>query len=151
MQAIDKALKDLASQESPNYGATARKYGIDRTTLSRRHRGLARSRAVNVANTKSLLTPQQEKELVDYINKLSVFGLPPVISMIRNFTFDISKKTPGKNWPTRFISKYSSKLDSGFLIGFDLSRKKADSPEVYRRYFKLVYGLISLTFHAYNI
>ena len=121
MQAIDKALKDLASQESPNYGATARKYGIDRTTLSRRHRGLARSRAVNVANTKSLLTPQQEKELVDYINKLSVFGLPPVVSMIRNFAFDISKKTPGKNWPTRFISKYSLKLNFGFLKGFNLS------------------------------
>ena len=43
MQAIDKALKDLASQESPNYGTTARKYNINRTTLSRRHRGLARS------------------------------------------------------------------------------------------------------------
>ena len=112
---------------------------------------MARSRAVNVANTKSLLTPQQEKELVDYINKLSVFGLPPVVLMIRNFAFNISKKTPGKNWPTRFISKYSSKLDSGFLKGFDLSRKKADSLEAYRRYFKLVCGLISLTFHAYNI
>ena len=82
MQAIDKALKDLASQESPNYGATARKYSIDRTTLLRRHRGLARSWAVNIANTKSLLTPQQEKELVDYINKLSVFGLPPVVLII---------------------------------------------------------------------
>ena len=43
MQAIDKALKDLASQESPNYGATVKKYSIDRTTLSKRHRGLARS------------------------------------------------------------------------------------------------------------
>ena len=57
MQAIDKALKDLASQESPNYGATAKKYGIDRTTLLRRHRGLAHSWAVNIVNTKSLLTP----------------------------------------------------------------------------------------------
>ena len=57
MQAINKALKDLASQESPNYGATARKYNIDRTTLLRRYRGLARSWAVNIANTKSLLTP----------------------------------------------------------------------------------------------
>ena len=151
MQAIDKALKDLASQESPNYGATARKYGINRTTLSRRHRGLARSWAVNVANTKSLLTPQQEKELVDYINKLSVFGLPSVVSMIRNFAFNISKKTPGKNWPTRFISKYSLKLDSDFLKGFNLNQKKANFLEVYRRYFKLVYGLISLTFHTYNI
>ena len=56
MQAINKALKDLALQESPNYGTTARKYGIDRTTLLRRHRGLACSRAVNMANTKSLLT-----------------------------------------------------------------------------------------------
>ena len=33
MQAIDKALKDLASQESPNYGATVRKYGIDRCLI----------------------------------------------------------------------------------------------------------------------
>ena len=82
MQAIDKALKDLASQECPNYGTSVRKYGIDRTTLSRRHRGLARSRAVNVANTKSLLTPQQEKELVNYINKLLVFRLPPVVLII---------------------------------------------------------------------
>ena len=57
IQAIDKALKDLASQESPNYSATVRKYGIDRTTLLRRHRGLVRSQAVNVVNTKSLLTP----------------------------------------------------------------------------------------------
>ena len=57
MQAINKALKDLASQKSPNYSATVRKYSIDRTTLLRRHRGLARSWVVNVANTKSLLTP----------------------------------------------------------------------------------------------
>ena len=57
MQAIDKALKDLASQESPNYGATVRKYGINRTTLLRRHRGLVRSWVVNMVNTKSLLTP----------------------------------------------------------------------------------------------
>ena len=35
MQAIDKALKDLASQESPNYGATVRKYSINYTTLLR--------------------------------------------------------------------------------------------------------------------
>ena len=97
MQAIDKVLKDLASQESPNYGATVRKYGIDCTTLSRRHRGLAYSWAVNIANIKSLLTPQQEKELVDYINKLSVFGLPSVVSIIWNFAFNISKKIPGKN------------------------------------------------------
>ena len=43
MQAIDKALKDLASQESPNYGAIIKKYSINHTTLLRWYRGLARS------------------------------------------------------------------------------------------------------------
>ena len=57
MQAIDKVLKDLASQESPNYGAPVRKYSIDRTTLLRWYRGLAHSWVINVVNIKSLLTP----------------------------------------------------------------------------------------------
>ena len=57
MQAINKALKDLASQESPNYSTTLRKYGINYTTLLRQYRGLACSWVVNIANTKSLLTP----------------------------------------------------------------------------------------------
>ena len=57
MQAIDKALKDLALQESPNYGTTVRKYGIDHTTLLRRYRGLVYSQVVNIANIKSLFTP----------------------------------------------------------------------------------------------
>ena len=121
MQAIDKALKDLASQESPNYSTTARKHSIYRTTLLRRYRCLARSRAINIVNIKSLLTPQQEKELVNYINKLLVFRLPPVILIIWNFAFNIPKKMPGKNQPTYFISKYSLKLDFNFLKGFNLS------------------------------
>ena len=57
MQAINKALKDLALQESPNYGTTVRKYGIDHTTLLRRYRGLVYSQVVNIANIKSLFTP----------------------------------------------------------------------------------------------
>ena len=39
MQAINKALKDLALQESPNYSTTVRKYGINCTTLLRQYRG----------------------------------------------------------------------------------------------------------------
>jgi hypothetical protein len=150
MRPIDKALNDLASQDKPNYAATADKYGVHRSTLSRRHRKITTSREIATANFKSLLTPQQEKELVEYINKLSVFGLPPVISMVRNFAYDICKKMPGKNWPTRFIEKHRAILDSGFLKGFDLSRKKADSPEAYRRYFNLVCVLIYNTSYAEN-
>jgi hypothetical protein len=40
MAAIDKALADLDLQEYPNYSGTAKKYDVDRMTLSRRHRGV---------------------------------------------------------------------------------------------------------------
>ncbi|PVH90299.1 hypothetical protein DM02DRAFT_470792, partial [Periconia macrospinosa] len=76
MRPIDKALNDLASQDKPDYASIADKYGVHRSTLSRRHRKITTSREIATANFKSLLTPQQEKELVEYINKLSVFGLP---------------------------------------------------------------------------
>ena len=40
MAAIDKALADLDLQEHPNYSETVKKYGVDRTTLSRRHKNV---------------------------------------------------------------------------------------------------------------
>ena len=36
---IAEAIADLKSQDRPNIAATARKYQLDRTTLSRRFRG----------------------------------------------------------------------------------------------------------------
>jgi len=39
MSPIDAAISDLASQDAPNIAATAKKYGINRSTLSRRWRG----------------------------------------------------------------------------------------------------------------
>jgi len=40
MSPIEDALEALKSQKSPNYTTTARLFVIDRTTLSRRHRGI---------------------------------------------------------------------------------------------------------------
>ncbi len=39
MASIEAALADLALQDSSNYTATAKKFNINRSTLSRRHRG----------------------------------------------------------------------------------------------------------------
>jgi hypothetical protein len=142
MDSIEKALSDLASQEKPNYATTAKKYGVAASTLSRRHRKITMSRDDATATFKSLLTPQQEQVLIEYINKLSVFSFPPTVLMIRNFAFKICKNMPGSNWPIRFIKRHNKVLDSRFLKGFDLSRKKADSPEAYKRYFKMVYTRI---------
>ena len=40
MDSIEAALADLKLQETLNYTVTAKKYRVDRTTLSRRRRGV---------------------------------------------------------------------------------------------------------------
>jgi hypothetical protein len=52
----------------------ADKYNVSRSALSRRHRGVSRSRADYTAD-KQLLAPDQELELIRYITKLTKQGL----------------------------------------------------------------------------
>jgi hypothetical protein len=52
----------------------ADKYNVSRSALSRRHRGVSRSRADFTADKQSL-APDQELELIRYITKLTKQGL----------------------------------------------------------------------------
>ena len=96
MAPIDDAIDYLRSQEVINYTATAKLFNIDRTTLSRRWRGVT-SLTATTTDYKSLLTKQQQQTLVAYINKLTLRGIPPTQAMVRVFARDISSKEPGKN------------------------------------------------------
>jgi len=96
MTSIEAALADLALQDSSNYTATAKKFNINRSTLSRRHRG----KTVFVKKSKqttSILSNQQEKELIRYINKLTERDILSFNAMIRVFAYNISEKQSGKN------------------------------------------------------
>jgi hypothetical protein len=55
MAPIDDALAALETQEHPNYKDTAKKFGVDRSRLSRRHRGITTSRE-EAAKDKRLLS-----------------------------------------------------------------------------------------------
>ncbi|KAF2825129.1 hypothetical protein CC86DRAFT_295022 [Ophiobolus disseminans] len=59
-------------------------YHCNRTTLARRHQGLASSRST-MAENQQALHPQQEQELIRYIERLTKQGLPPSRPMIRHF------------------------------------------------------------------
>jgi len=96
MTSIETALADLALQDSSNYTATAKKFNINRSTLSRRHRG----KTIFVKKSKqttSILSNQQEKELIRYINKLIERDISSFNVMIRVFAYNISGKQSGKN------------------------------------------------------
>ena len=55
MASIDAALAALQLQEAPNYATTAEEYGVHRSTLSRRYRGITYSQAITNEN-RSILT-----------------------------------------------------------------------------------------------
>jgi len=145
MTSIEAALADLALQKSSNYTATAKKFNINRSTLSWRHRSII----VFVKKSKqttSILSNQQEKELIRYINKLIERDIPSLNVMIRVFVYNISGKQSGKNWSYEFVQRHSDILQSKFLQEADLERKKADNAYQYQLYFDLVSAFISFSF-----
>ncbi|OCK96814.1 uncharacterized protein K441DRAFT_713598 [Cenococcum geophilum 1.58] len=126
MYPIDAALAALELQDPPNYTRTAKEFNVNRTTLSRRHRQITRARE-DATEMKSLLLIQQERTLLGYINLLTKRGLPPTPQMVRNFTFKISRITPGKNWVSRFIKRHKDKIKLSYLAPADIARKRANN------------------------
>ncbi len=145
MASIEAALADLALQKSSNYTATAKKFNINRSTLSRRHRDII-AFVKKSKQTTSILSNQQEKELIRYINKLIERDISSLNVMIHVFAYNISEKQSGKNWSYEFVQRHSDILQSKFLQEADLKWKKADNAYQYQLYFDLVNVFISFSF-----
>jgi hypothetical protein len=140
MAPIDDALEALRSLkvgESINLTQIADKYGCNRTTLSKRWRGVQGSMAEKYENAR-LLNDIQTKELLLYIDALTARGLPPTRQMIWNFASDIAGRPAGKSWADRFIKRHDIDLVSRWASGMDTQRKKADSAFKYTLYFELL-------------
>ncbi|HEV7738334.1 MAG TPA: transposase [Chlamydiales bacterium] len=134
MAPIDEALAELVLYDKPNISATARKYEIDRSTLSRRFRGVTVP-AADAHQNLGLLSPIQERRLIKYLNELSERSLPPTPAMLRNFVCEITHQEPGKCWTSRFIKKHRNELLSRYLNPIDFARQKADSLREYTLWF----------------
>ena len=137
MQAIELALEDLSLQEVPNYTETAKKFGVNRSTLSRRYRGKTASRD-EYREQKSLLNNEQTKVLINEINRLSALGTPATPAMVRVFASNLAGIWPGVNWVNRFEQSHKHEIASVYLKGFDIARKKSDSWVELRKYYDLV-------------
>ena len=94
MDPIEAALAALSLQSKPNYTQTAKEYGVERSTLSRRHRNITGPKAEGYYS-QSFLTKQQSEALVTYINKLMNCGLSPTVAMVRSFGQEITGITLG--------------------------------------------------------
>jgi transposase-like protein len=89
MEGALEALESLDPGKSYSYSEIARKHGVDRSILSRRYRAVTTSRAAD-ASTRQKLNPQQELELVRYIEGLTKRRLPSLSSWLRGLPFSCS-------------------------------------------------------------
>ena len=101
MDDIERALQSLRLQDKPNISSTADEFHVSRSTLSKQFNASQQSHKQKARN-QCLLSTQQEKDLVRYINTLTENGLPPTPAIVRNFVYDIGRKWPGKSWSQRF-------------------------------------------------
>jgi hypothetical protein len=142
MEPIQEAINEIESRApgaSFSYRQISKKYGVDRTTLSRRHQGIRRSNAA-AHEQQQLLNPQQEEELVRYIEKCTRRGLPPTREMVKNFAETIAKREPSDSWVTRFLHRQNNDLLTKWTTNIDRNRHQADSYSKYRLYFDLLHS-----------
>jgi transposase len=142
MDPIEAAIEAIESREpgaSSPYRAVAKRFGVSRATLSRRHQGHTRSHAAE-QQRRQLLNPQQEAELVKYIERCTERGLPPTRDMVRNFASAVAEREASESWVSRFLHRHKVDLTVKWSAGLNRNCHQADSYDKYDLYFYLLYG-----------
>jgi hypothetical protein len=157
MDCIDEAIADLKSRDpGDDYCITtiARYYGVEHSRLSKRWRGVTCSKADEYAAQQALM-PQQEYELVLYIEHLTSNGLPPTRPMVQNFASTIAKTRVSEAWVMRSIHRNETDLTTRWSTGMDAVHHAADSGLKYKLYYGLLHSKMSkykvLPCNSYNM
>jgi hypothetical protein len=125
---MDEAIEALergGEGEEIGYVIIAKRFGVDESTLRRRHQGKC-STHVEAAQEQKNHSTQQEEELVNYIKNLTSKGLPPTSAMIQNFASVVAKKEVGKSWVSQFLNRHKDTLLPKWSTGMNSNQHKAD-------------------------
>jgi transposase len=133
MDPIQEAIEGIESREESadfSYREVAKRFGVSRATLARRHKGITQSNAGG-AQQRQKLSPQQEQELIRYIERLKKRGLHPTREMVRNFAGSIAQEACSDRWVSRFLERNHASLTTKYTTGIDRNRHQADSEVKY--------------------
>jgi hypothetical protein len=95
---VDKAVAAIQRGEFIHFNNAADYYGCSRRAVSRRIRGLTKSKKQANSFWHQCLTIEQEEVLIHRINLLTNQGMPPTGHIVRNIAEEIRGKPVGKNW-----------------------------------------------------
>ena len=90
-------MESRESGDEFSYCEVAKRFNVDRTTLSWRHK---RKQATNAASGEAQrhLNPKQEQELVQHIERRTRRGLPPTREMQKDFASAVAKWEVSHSW-----------------------------------------------------
>jgi hypothetical protein len=145
---IQEAIADLESQSHVNYAATVRKWGVERTTLAKRHKGQTGTREDATSDVHRRLTDVQEQVLITHINKLSDRGLPLTLQIVKNIAEEIVRKELSPNQVSQFIQRHQDQLKSVYLRAIDNKRKITDNSHHFQHFFNTVRRCVACVTHA---
>jgi hypothetical protein len=124
MAPIDDAIAAIDARESEDDSTLTKiadEFVVDRSTLGRRCKGATTTREAGYASQQKL-NPQQESELVAYIEELTKRALLPTRAMIRNFALEVAKELVSESWVTRFLNRNKDDLVLKWTTSIDRNR-----------------------------
>jgi hypothetical protein len=137
MAAIVKAIEELDSRHHRgkiSYQKVAQKYGVQDTTLRRRYLGQNEAREVKHLR-QQLLTPEQEAELIEWINNETQGKQPPAAPLVAQKASILAGRDAGNGWVYRFLKRHEDSLVYKKSAPMDRQRAQADSYSKYQAYF----------------
>ncbi|KAF4625745.1 hypothetical protein G7Y89_g12419 [Cudoniella acicularis] len=132
---IDAAIAAIKSGECTNCSNAAAKYGCDRSALSKRLRGLTKSKKEANSFWHQCLTNEQEEILITRINNLTDRGMPPTSHIVKNLAEEIRGASVGKNWVGQFVRRHGIRLKSLYLRNIDNLRVSAEYAPMFILFF----------------
>ena len=120
MTSIETILADLKLPELLDLDSYAESKKIHRTMVWRYANGRIKSDDPNVPHNNSLLSQQEEHQIIQWIERFTDLGIPPIPQMIFCKALRLASRLPGKNWVSRFIARYPE-IDSGYLKGHKIA------------------------------
>ena len=135
---ITKAIDAIQRGEFTEYSKAADYYGCSCSAVSRRIRGLTKTRQQANSFWHQCLTIEQEEVLIHRINTLTDRGMPPTSHIVRNLAEEIRGGPVGKNWVGQFVKRHSIRLKSLYLRNIDNLRAGAEYAPMFQLFFSVV-------------
>jgi len=137
-KAIDAAVAAIKRGEFVHYSDAAKKYKCDRSALSRRVRGLTKTKKDADSFWRQCLTNEQEEVLIARINNLTDRAMPPTSQIVKNLAEEIRGAPVGKNWVGQFVKRHGIRLKSLYLRNIDNLRASAKYAPMFQLFFSVV-------------